>query len=73
MFNDLNLLSAPHPLKYLMYLVCQMFLHHTKCYDNVQQYYQALTKDFIRKTGSNSLTKATAPQVLPIRYTLHRC
>ena len=59
-----TLLSAPHPLKYLVYLLCQIFLRHIKCHGNVQEYYQAIAKDFLRKTGGNSLTNATALQVL---------
>ena len=68
-----TLLSAPQPLKYLVYLVCQMFLRHIKCYDNVQKYYQAVTKDSVSKTGGNSLINATGLQVLPIRDTSHQC
>ena len=68
-----TLLSAPHPLKHLVYLVCQMFLRHIKRYNNVQKYYRAVTKDFLRKTGGNSLTNATALQVLFIRDTLYQC
>ena len=34
-----TLLSAPHPLKYVVYLVCQMFYMSYKVYDNVQEYY----------------------------------
>ena len=63
-----TLLSTPHPLKHLVYLVCQMFLRHIKRYNNVQKYYRAVTKDFLRKTGG-----ATALQVLFIRDTLYQC
>ena len=46
---------------------------HIKCYDNSQEYYQAVTTDFFYVNGGNYLISTIALQALPTMDTSHRC
>ena len=73
MFSDLNPAICSSSTKIFGLPGLSDVLRHIKCYDNVQKYYQAVTKDSVSKTGGNSLINATGLQVLPIKDTSHQC